>query len=243
MERGKYMNRILFSIHIIMLLLLSGCANTLSYNVNVDSICTNGFSNEEYKKYFILPDDKNIKSDNLYFQEVVAEIGKAFAENKMILVDDIYKSDYVVFINYGIGDEKEHSVDYDIPQFGVTGYSSSNTYGTYNSMTGQFSGSTYHNPIYGVTGYSQRTEHWTTYNRWVILKAFSVDHKSKKLGKQVWETQITSRGTSSDFRNVLPILIEVLKKDIATNTKGKIQYSVEIKENEKNPQMKITIEK
>ena len=70
-----------------------------------------------------------------------------------------------------------------------------------------------------------------------------VDHKSKKLGKQVWETQITSRGTSSDFRNVLPILIEVLKKDIATNTKGKIQYSVEIKENEKNPQMKITIEK
>ena len=45
--------------------------------------------NEEYKKYFILPDDKNIKSDNLYFQEVVAEIGKAFAENKMILVDDI----------------------------------------------------------------------------------------------------------------------------------------------------------
>ena len=83
------MNRILFSIHIIMLLLLSGCANTLSYNVNVDSICTNGFSNEEYKKYFILSDDKNIKSDNLYFQEVVAEIGKAFAENKMILVDDI----------------------------------------------------------------------------------------------------------------------------------------------------------
>ena len=136
------MNRILFSIYIIMLLLLSGCANTLSYNVNVDSICTNGFSNEEYKKYFILPDDKNIKSDNLYFQEVVAEIGKAFAENKMILVDDIYKSDYVVFINYGIGDEKEHSVDYDIPQFGVTGYSSSNTYGTYNSMTGQISGST-----------------------------------------------------------------------------------------------------
>ena len=44
---------------------------------------------EEYKKYFILPEDKNIKSDNLYFQEVVAEIGKAFAENKMILVDAI----------------------------------------------------------------------------------------------------------------------------------------------------------
>ena len=38
-------------------------------------------------------------------------------------------------------------------------------------------------------------------------------------------------------------LIEVLKKDIATNTKGKIQYSVEIKENEKNPQMKINYKK
>lgn len=240
----RNMNFVRILLFVLFLPILGGCAVPTTYSVSADSICAETFSpTEKGKKYFLLPDaNKKMKIDDLAFKEVKSELQKAFDKNGMIITDNIYDADYAVFIDFGIGNPKDHQATYSVPEYGITGYAQSSTYGTYNAYSGQFSSTTYNTPIYGQTGSHDVTERWTTYNRWLKLVAYALNHKKKDIENQVWQTSIESRGSTDDFRLILPIMVEVLKKDIASNTRRKINYDVRITEGKDGQTMTVTQE-
>lgn len=194
---------------LLFLALINGCTGAAHY-VSTNSLRAENFSRDNDAKYYLFPSDINTKPDDLMFKEVASQVKKAFAANGMTVVDSRKDADYVVSVDYGVGDERTHVQNYVVPYYGITGYS------------------LYHRPRYGITGYSSGTKEWTTYGRKLILSANELDHSKKDIGKQVWITGVSSRGTEADFRSMLPVLVEVLKKDLASDTKRIITYKVNI---------------
>ena len=212
---------------------ISGCSGKI-YTVGIDSISSEEFSLSDGKKYYFLPSDKELNRNHLYFQEVCRLIKPYFEDKNMIITEEIYNTDYVIFLGYGISEPKERIETYNIPQMGITGYNTY-TYGnmmsTYNNSDsfGTYNAQSYTTPTYGIVGYTQEINTYTEYERWLGMTAYDLDRSKKdiKLGKQVWKTFIQSIGSSGDFRQVLPYMLQVLPENLAKNSHGYIWYEVE----------------
>ncbi len=190
--------------------ILSGCvsARKPKYDVQIDSI-NSGISNGK-KVYVLLPGNKNTSTDDLQFKEYVSYIDRAFSRIRLTKAEGGNAADIAIFLAYGITDPQTQQYTYSEPAWGVTGYSSSTTYGSLTSYgnTGTYSGTTYNTPQYGVTGETSHLGSYTTYSRWIILDAYYVtSYSNEKKMEPVWKTTITSIGSSGDLRRVFPILI------------------------------------
>jgi hypothetical protein len=74
-------------------------------------------------------------------------------------------------------------------------------------------------PTYGVTGYQTGTVTHTVYGRWMRIEA--VDYAEfirTKTIKRIWETKITSVGSSGDLRQLIPIMIAAAESNLGQNT-------------------------
>lgn len=109
-------------------------------------------------------------------------------------------ADLLAFFGYAIDNGSQVTSTYSVPNWGVTGYSSGYTSGTYTSTGsgyGTYSGTTYLQPEYGITGYSTHTDTHTVYTRSLAIDMVEVGSGDKK-----WEMRLSSTGSCSRFAAV-----------------------------------------
>lgn len=214
---------------------LFGCAGG-RYSAYVVSYAASDIKSD--KEYFLIPGDKNIELDDLEFVEMSKYIHRIMTDNGYSLCKNGDQCDEVIAVSYGIGSPTTETGSYSIPQYGQTGYSGSNTYGTitnHGNGTGTYSGTTYYTPQYGITGYTTNTFTVTKYTRYLKIVSFDAKllmHNNKL--KQLWTTTVLSRGTSCDLRRIMPVMAIAAKNYIAVDS-GK---TVEVDLNDRNPDLK-----
>lgn len=236
------MKKILLVIVLFLVLInFSGCAGKPMFNIKVDSIGNHNGKN----KYVLLSGMKNIDDNNLQFQEFSKYLDNVL-QQKGFVKTNFENADVAIFLLYGISEPQQNTQQYSIPILGKTGISSSQTYGTANTYgtlntygnTGYYQGNTYsnqttyHTPTYGITGYNSWTPQYTTYTRYFKINALDIEaYKNQNKQVQIWETTVTSTGSSGDLRLVFPILVVAAKDYIGTNT-GK-QVEIQLAEDDK----------
>lgn len=214
-----------------LLVLMLGCAGGNRFLVKVDAISSPKISNE--KKYILLPGLKDVRPNDLQFQEYADYVVRALKSKGYIRVKEPDDASIAIFLSYGIGEPKEHLYSYSLPVWGKTGVSSSTTQGTMTALGNNVSyhGTTTYTPTYGITGYKSHTGSYTSFFRFLILDAvdFKVFKQSEKI-KEVWKTTVTSTGTVGDLRRVFPVLVAAARPFIGRNTGHQIDLKVSEKD-------------
>lgn len=211
------------------LMVVSGCSFGPQYHVSVDSI--NNGSATVNKTCYIGSGMENITIDDLKFKEFSVYVERALESRGYTVVDNLENAEIIILLGYGIGEPQKNITS--MPIYGQTGISSSTTYGnihSYGSGYSSFSGTTYHTPTYGITGYAPIS--YTTYTRYAKISAYDwQQYKQSKKEVMLWETDIISTGSSSDLRQVFPVMIAAATPYIGENT-GK-NISVNLTDNNK----------
>ncbi len=207
---------------------LGSCASTaVSFSVSVNSLSS--ASVPVKKSYIILPGNEGVKLSDLEFIEYESYLIRALNNRGFVLADSLEVADVAILLSYGIGDPKDHQYSFAIPTWGQTGVSSSSTYGSASSYgnTTTYSSTTTYRPTWGVTGYNRYSGSYTTYFRYVVIQGYDLKEyiRSEEL-VQLWQTQITSRGLSSDLRYVFPVLIAAASDYLASDTRRVIDIDL-----------------
>jgi len=210
--------------------LVAGCATTgqPNFNVAVDSLASLDAASK--KTYLLIPGNDGVTWDDLQFQEYATYLMRVLTAQGYMSAESAEDADLVIILSYGIGDPETHQYSYSLPTWGKTGVSSANTYGTattYGNTTSVNATTTY-TPTYGVTGYNTYTGTQTTFFRYAFITGYDFE-KYKETEKQVklWQTTVTSTGSSGDLRRVFPILIGASAPYLGTNTGQKIDVSLQ----------------
>jgi hypothetical protein len=211
------------------LLILSavGCASDLKFHVEIDSISSPDAVSK--RKYILLPGIKDVKNSDLQFIEYAKYIDKALASKKFVKAKSFEDANVAIFLVYGIGNPQESTFSYALPTWGQTGISSSNTYGSINTFgnTASYSGFTTYTPTYGITGFIPIRGSYITYFRFLILDAVDLDeYKQSQKINQLWQTTVTSTGSSGDLRLIFPIMVAASKPYLGSNTGKRIEISL-----------------
>lgn len=209
---------------------LTGCATVRppTFNVAVDSLAS--LDAPSKKTYLLIPGNEGVTWDDLQFQEYATYLMRVLNAQGYILAKSPDEADLAIILSYGIGDPQTHQYSYSLPTWGQTGVSSANTYGsatTYGNTTSVNATTTY-TPSYGITGYNTYTGIATTFFRYALITGYDFE-KYKETEKQIqlWQTTITSTGSSGDLRRVFPILIGASTPYLATNTGQKVNVSLQ----------------
>jgi hypothetical protein len=207
-----------------LIILSVGCATAQKFYVDIDSISST--ETELKKRYILLSGLKNIEVGDLQFKEYAQYVERALTSKGFVKANNLEEANVAIFLAYGIGDPQKHVYSYSLPIWGQTGVSSSTTYGTINTFgsTATYSGWTTYTPKYGVTGFMPIVGSYVTHFRFLILDAVDLDeYKRSQKVVQLWQTIITSTGSSDDLRRVFPILVAASKPYIGTNTSRKVK--------------------
>ena len=201
---------------------LSGCVSP-SYRVGV-----NGFSDPNFtggRSYYLLSGKKDVSVDDLEFREYATYLRRGLGQAGFSESATLDQADLAIFISYGIGDAKEQAYSYSLPVYGQTGGGTYNFSGT--TYSGYGSATTYgtisQTPQYGVVGSEQISGTTITYLRYLTVDALDMKpFRDEKKTVSVWRTDVMSRGSSSDLRNVFPILVAACTPHFGKNTKKQI---------------------
>ncbi len=212
-----------FFLFLIFTFFLINCqSEQVIYYVKVNSIG----ESTEFKKYFLLPGNKDTSVDDLQFKEFADYIHRALQNNGFIPVNKMNDADIAVIFTYAIGDPKENQYSYNVPVWGQTGVSSSSTYGKLNS-SGNYSSNTYNTPSYGITGSTTHVGSYITYKRFMNIEA--IDMKKYLSLKKVilaWKTSVSSEGYSADLRRVLPVMVVGASPYLGKNSGNLIEINI-----------------
>lgn len=232
---------------------MSNSFSTLDrYVTEIDSYGND--SNLILKKYILFPDtDAGIKKNDLQYIEFANYVKKILKSNGYTEAISDDSANVIIYIKYGISDPSSYQVTRSVPHYGQTGVSSINTtsrttgssygsasgsvttYGstTYGSASRNSSGSSTTNtttrvtPTYGITGYSQQSHIQTEYTRHLSLTAYDLNYyKLNNEELMIWNTNITSTGSSGDLRKIFPILIIAGSPYIGKSTGNKITKTI-----------------
>lgn len=195
--------------------MLTSCASTYNttndrYVVEVDAYGNDGYLNS--KKYIIASGDSTIKESSLQYLEFSEYIKKLLASKGYVETQDWDNADLMIFFKYGISDPATFQQTYAVPTWGQTGVSSTTTKGNvYVNPYGNnidYNQTTTSNPTYGVTGSRNVTKTYTQYFRYITLTAYDLNaYKKSDKEKIIWNTIITSSGSSDDLRKVIPYMV------------------------------------
>jgi hypothetical protein len=225
----------IFVIYILSLLIVS-CATTnmatnpvSPYVVQVDSYGEDSILT--IKNCFLYVADSTINTSDLQFVELYGYVSKSLSSKGYQIVDSIESANIVILFNYGISDANTQDYMRSIPIWGQTGISSKTTTG--NVYVNPYSNSVSYNqntsttPTYGVVGYRQVQESVTTYRRYLNLVAYDYEYfKKSNKEKRIWQTVITSNGSSGDLRKVFPYMLAASKKYIGHSSGQKIELKI-----------------
>ncbi len=185
-----------------------GCA-TSSYTVKVDAIADTEMIAETY----VLQSGMKDTSDNdLRFKEYSKIVRNSLQKKGFTPVADVKKADMVVMLSYGISDPNTKSYTRSVPVYGNQNSTTTTVTNSYGQNIGSFQ--TQPSNPYAPSGYQSVTDEVTTYNRFVILTAYDAKDVLKPRGqaekfdpKMLWETKVTSTGSSGDLRKVFPVMM------------------------------------
>jgi hypothetical protein len=222
-------NKLVF---LLVFLILLGCETVPVFNVNINSI--SGSNLNIKNKYFLIPGLKDVNKDDLQFQEFARYVEKALWRKGYVKAASFNEADIAIFMSYGLGEPQVQQYSYSVPTWGQTGVSAAKTFGTLNTYgnSASYNATTTYTPTYGVTGATTQIGTAVTYSRYLELEALDVaEYKKSNAQKQVWKTMVTSTGSSSDLRQVMPVMVAASSEYIDSNT-GKI-VAVSLQETDK----------
>ena len=200
-------------------LLLTTSCQSAKYRVDVDAVSKTDYQAGQtfVVKTISEQADPLLKKQ---FEDYVVKglVKKGFVQSSSAV------SDIVVYLDYAISDPQEVEYSYSSPIIGQTGVSSSRTYGSVNSYTGSYSGTTTYTPTYGVTGYRNHSGTRLVHTRHLSLEALPFESKSRE--DLLWRTRVKSSGGSGDMRRVLPILVVASWQVFGEDTGGVISTTV-----------------
>ena len=117
--------------------------------------------------------------------------------------DDLSSADYVLFLDYGIGNEKIRIGSYSVPTFGPTGGGTTTFYGN----------TAYTTPNYGVTGSRTQNFSYSEYPRFVTLDIFKLNSQ-----KKIYEMTLKSKGSCGLLSEVIDEFFVAISKDFPNNS-------------------------
>ena len=210
---------------------IGGCANPNYYPVAVESFSLPQVSFKN--KYILLarPDKNNIS--NLQFNEFSRYVDIVLQDSGFIKVNDVKNADISIFLSYGVNGPHYYNYTYNVPTWGQTGASSSQTSATmqtFGNVT-TYSSNTNHNPTYGITGYSTRVGTSAVYYLYLDLEGVDLEEykKKKKINNlpEIWVVKAEMISRSNDLRRNFPFLIAAAQKCIGKSTGKKLIYQIE----------------
>ncbi len=172
-----------------------------AYRVQIDSIAG---ADLRGKSYVISSAMQEISDEDLRFKEVALYIENALKMKGYNRVDNKEKAEILIRLAYGIGNPQTT---------------------TYTTTTG--SGYAYQvGWWWNMVPPTTETVKQTTYQRHLVLEAFDLKTTSDRL-PQLWRTALSSEGSSSDIRTVLPHMIAAAVDYFGTTTGGKMPTYIE----------------
>lgn len=159
--------------------------------------------------------NRALDKGSLEFQAVADAISSSLAAQGYTRIEPPIEPQILVLVDYSISDPIPIASSYTIPIWGQTGVSSSSTYGT---MYGNsYSSQTTYVPTYGVTGYNTGTTTDLVYVRSLIVRGIDFKSFLAGSGREIWKTQVLSRGSTPYLHEVLPYLLKAGAPYFATN--------------------------
>jgi hypothetical protein len=203
---------------------LVGCTTATLYEVDVDSIAQKDTS---FSKVFVIP----ISNDApIVQQEFKTYVERALENQKFEIVDSIKGADLVITFNYGMKSSQEirSSPTYDWVAPKAYGFEATTTK-PYSQQSWNTSGTISEQGI----GHLEQTGS-ETYTEWshlrvIVIKAFEASdlrEHEKKNPIELWQTTITSRGSSSDMRKVFPAMLAAGARALGHKTNGQIRVQI-----------------
>lgn len=201
-------------------LILCGCTTTSKgpgFLVTIDSSQHTGDSGPA--SCIIVPSEKGIAVNDPAFMEYSGYVESALRTKGISRIYDFDQADMAVFLSYGIGNPQTVSHDCLIPVWGdvIRSYSTPSLDNRYDTVA--FSGSTSNVYESRIVGYRKGTKNQVEYSRRVSLTAFDLkEFRNSKKEILLWDTTITSAGSSGDLRRVFPAMIAAAVQHIGTDT-------------------------
>lgn len=160
----------------------------------------------------VLPADET-KEGSLEFRAFAALLEKGLADEGFRVVSIAEEPQLVAFLIYGVNQGRDELYSYSVPQWGQTGVRSSHTTGQVYSYGSRatYSGTTVHNPSYGITGYTTQVGTRRSYGRVALVHIYDISNPTQP--ERVYETMMTSEGSSGSIADVIDEMIEALFRD------------------------------
>jgi hypothetical protein len=211
--------------------LLISCAELLppapavapSYAVTIDAIAAP--QQPTGKFYALMPWDDSVSPYSLQFQEFAGYVHSILRQAGYTRVESPAEADVLLFLYYNISDPSTVAQTFDVPEYGVTGYTATSRPaggyvvggGTRRIVTGSSTNTTV-TPKYGVTGTRQETTYVTKYVRGFMVAAYDRRESDKRQAPvEVWRTIALSEGGSGDLRAAMPALVVAASRYFGTN--------------------------
>lgn len=221
----------------VVVLFIMACSTT-HYDVKVNAIALSSKELANYNDCILMPiTDKD--NETIINKRYTLSLIDILEDNGVKIVDKYNKANCVIFFDYGISAPQAVNQTSLIPNYGITGVSSSTTSGNVyihktgsGNYIGNVSTQTQYTPQYGVTGYTPINQTVFLYVRYLYLDARKIVKNKKEAGEQLWNTIITSVGSSGELNKVMPYMLYVLANNVRANTEGIQQIS--LYENDEN---------
>ena len=192
---------------IFLVVLLGGCATSRQPQLNftVESLASPTAKNR--KTYPLISGNSGVLKQDLQFQEYESYLIRALNSQGFISAKSEEDADLAIVLSYGIGDPQTQQYSYTLVEKAA---SSAKKYGTH-----------------VITGYSTVWASRTTFFRYAIITGYNFSG-FKESGKpvQLWQTTISSRGSSRDLKRIFPMLVGAALPYLATNTEQKVPVSL-----------------
>jgi hypothetical protein len=189
------------------ILLLSGCLG--------DFVETNVLQESPVGKTIYVQSFKEQNTDNMQWTKVVQILNQELTNKGLSITSNRSKADFIGYFGYAIDNGEKVISSYSVPNWGVTGYSGSSTYGS--TYGNSFSATTSYTPSYGVTGYSSGLTSSIVYTRSVKFDIY--DAKTRKV---IFDGKGISRGSCHVIVSVAPQIIASILKDFPNETAKKV---------------------
>jgi len=209
----------------ISVIFLFGCATP--FYVEIDTVSDK--DKTSLKNYVLLPANEGVSINDLRYKEYANYVKVALMKQGFV-ESDIDSADIAIFFSYGMGDPEIHSYSYTYPIYGKTSGSTTNVRVNTNYSDGSSSttyGTAKSKPKYGVTGYGSYSGTRKEYFRFLTLEAVDLNiFKESNEVINVWQTNITSSGSTNDLRVVMPIMVAGAIPYIGKDTGKKIEVKM-----------------
>ena len=211
----------LFGIVTVSGLLSAGCAASL---VNVRITSSSDASALDKHTYVLVPGDERVDPTDPQFKEFAVYVDRALTARGYAPTVDSTTADLFILVSYGMGQPTPR--DMHVPIYAQTASFSGADSRVNREMT--TSGGTFDMPltaIYGdvYTGIAPVSQ----YGRWAEVVAIDAqDYARTQTITQAWKTTITSRGSTSDLRQVFPIMIAGAAPLLGADTKGRVSIDL-----------------